>query len=79
MKGPITIDAGADVKQSEDVGLKTRQNKNVSVAAIWLEGNGRNNSQLIDRIQQIGSKKSSNKSPKRIKLLSYRIEYNWKY
>ena len=77
MKGPITIDAGASIEQSEDA--TTRQHKHVSVAAIWLEGNGRNNSRLIDRIQQIGSKKSSNKSPKRIKLLSYRILYKWKY
>ena len=59
MKGPITIDAGASIEQSEDA--TTRQHKHVSVAAIWLEGNGRNNSRLIDRIQQIGSKKSSNK------------------
>ena len=61
MNGPITIDAGADIKQSEDVNLTTRQNENVSAVVSRLKGNATNCSRLIDRIQQIGSKKSSNK------------------
>ena len=48
MKGPITIDAGADIKQTEDVGLKTRQNKNISAVVTRLKGNIDN--KLIDRI-----------------------------
>ena len=55
MKGPITIDAGAGIKQTEDFGLKARQNKNISVAVTRLKGNATNCSRLIDRIQQIGT------------------------
>ena len=44
----ITIDAGADVKQPEDVGLKARQNKNISIAVTRLDGDGVNRSRLID-------------------------------
>ena len=59
MKVHLTIEVSADIEQTEDA--TTRQNENISAAVSWLEGNGRNNSRLIDRIQQIGSKKSSNK------------------
>ena len=55
MKGPITIDAGADIKQTEDVGHKARQNKNISAAVTRLKGNATNCSRLIDRIQQLGT------------------------
>ena len=53
MKGPITIDAGAGIEQTEDVGLKTRQNKNISAVVTRLKGDGKNRSRLIDRIQQL--------------------------
>jgi len=55
MNGRVTIDAGADVKQSEDVNLTTIQNENISAAVTRLEGNGGNRSRLIDRIQQLGT------------------------
>jgi len=58
MNGRVTIDAGADVKQSEDVNLTTRQNENVSAVVSRLEGNGANTSWLIDRIQQLWTVKS---------------------
>ena len=53
MNGRVTIDAGADVKQSEDVNLTTIQNENISAAVTRLEGNGGN--RFIDRIQQLGT------------------------
>ena len=53
MKDRLTIDAGADVKQSEDVNLTTIQNENISAAVTRLEGNGGN--RFIDRIQQLGT------------------------
>ena len=55
MNGCITIDAGADVKQSENDNLTTIQNENISAAVTRLEGNGGNRSRLIDRIQQLGT------------------------
>ena len=55
MKGPITIDAGADIKQLEDVDVITIHNKYVSVAVTRLEGDATNRSRLIYRIQQIWS------------------------
>ena len=51
MKGRLTIDVGADIKQTEDVGLKARQNENISAAVSRLKGNGANRSRLIYRIQ----------------------------
>ena len=58
MKGRITIDAGAGIKETEDVGLTTRQNENVSAVVSRLEGNSTNTSWLIDRIQQLWTIKS---------------------
>ena len=55
MKNHVTIDAGADIEQTEGVGLKARQNKNISIAVTRLEGDGANRSRLIDRIQQLGT------------------------
>ena len=55
MKGPITIDAGAGIKETEDVNLTTRQNENISAVVTRLKGDGRNRSRLIDRIQQLGT------------------------
>ena len=46
MKGPITIDAGADIEQTEDVGLKARQNNNISAIVTRLDGDGVNRSRL---------------------------------
>ena len=57
MNGRVTIDAGADVKQSENDNLTTIQNENISAAVTRLEGNGGNRSRLIDRIQQLGTVK----------------------
>ena len=51
MKNHVTIDAGADIEQKEGVGLKARQNKNISAAVSRLKGNGANRSRLIYRIQ----------------------------
>ena len=36
MKNHVTIDAGADIEQTEGVGLKARQNKNISIAVTRL-------------------------------------------
>ena len=61
MKGRITIDAGAGIKETEDVNLTTGQNENISAAVTRLKGDGANKSRLIDRIQKLGSIKCSNK------------------
>ena len=61
MKGRITIDAGAGIKETEDVNLTTRQNENVSAVVSRLEGNIENRSRLIGRIQQLWSRKCWNK------------------
>ena len=58
MKDRLTIDAGADIEQTEDA--TTRQNENISVAVVRLQGNGGKMSRLIDRIQQLRSIESSN-------------------
>ena len=49
----ITIDAGADIEQTEDVDVITSQNEDVSAVISRLEGNGANLSWLLDRIQQL--------------------------
>ena len=49
MKGPITIDAGADIKQTEDADVITR-NENIFVAVTRLEGDATNRYRLIYRI-----------------------------
>ena len=48
MKGPITIDAGAGIKQSKDADVITIQNKNLSTAVTRFEGNATNRSRLND-------------------------------
>jgi len=58
MISPITIDAGADIEQTEDVDVITSQNEDVSAVISRLEGNGANTSRLIDRIQQLWTIKS---------------------
>ena len=50
MKGPITIDAGADIKQLEDVDVITIHNKYVSAVVSGLDGDGVNRSRLIDQV-----------------------------